>query len=226
MKKTLFISLTLLAIIGLWWCTTKQTTEEYVVDQSDILTHEQIIENIPLSELNEEEKQWLLQMREEEKLARDVYIALGQQRWTKTFSNIANSEQTHTDAIKDLLDRYQIEDPVKEDIYGVFTSPTLQNLYTTLLEQGKKSLLDALIVWATIEDLDIKDLQELTKTTDNEDITLTYANLEKGSRNHLRAYVKQIQKNWWTYIPQYISQTEYETIISSVQETGLHKNQQ
>gem|GEM_PF-6348096 len=44
------------------------------------------------------------------------------------------------------MDRYQIEDPVKEDIYGVFTSPTLQNLYTTLLEQGKKSLLDALIV--------------------------------------------------------------------------------
>jgi hypothetical protein len=93
------------------------------------------------------------------------------------------------------LDRYQIEDPVKDDTYGIFTSPVMQNLYTTLLEQGKKSLLDALIVGATIEDLDIKDLQELAKTTDNEDITLTYANLEKGSRNHLRAYIKQIQKN-------------------------------
>lgn len=153
----------LVAIIGLSWYTIKQTTEEYVVDQSGIITHDQIIGNIPLSELNKEEKQWLLQMREEEKLARDVYIALGQQRWVKTFSNIVKSEQTHTDAIKDLLDRYQIKDPVKDDTYGVFTSPTLQNLYTTLLEQWKKSLLDVLIVWATIEDLDIKDLQELTK---------------------------------------------------------------
>ncbi len=225
MKKTLFISLTLLTIIGLWWCTPQQPKDEYVVDQSDILTHNQIIQDIPLSELNEEEKQWLIQMREEEKLARDVYLALGQQRWTRIFSNIANSEQTHTDAIKDLLDRYQIEDPIKEDTYGVFTSPVLRNLYTILLEQGKKSLLDALIVGATIEDLDIKDLQELTKTTDNEDIILTYTNLEKGSRNHLRAYVKQIQKNWWTYTPQYISQTEYETILSSAQENGLKKNQ-
>ena len=233
MKKALLISLWAIWMISLFWCTTKESSvkeitaeNEYVVDQSDILTHDQIIADIPLSELNEEEKQWLIQMREEEKLARDVYIALGQQRWVKTFSNIANSEQTHTDAIKDLLDRYQIEDPIKDDTYGIFTSPVLQNLYNTLIEQGKKSLLDALIVGATIEDLDIKDLQELTKTTDNEDIILTYANLEKWSRNHLRAYVKQIQKNNWSYIPQYISQEEYNTIIASSQENGLKKNQQ
>lgn len=218
-------------MLSLFWCTTKEpsvkeiTTEEYVVDQSDILTHDQIIANIPLSELNEEEKQWLIQMREEEKLARDVYLALGKKRGVKTFTNIANSEQTHTDAIKDLLDRYEIVDPMAEDKEGIFISPELQNLYILLTEKGKNSLIDALIVGATIEDLDIKDLQELATKTDNQDMLLTYANLEKWSRNHLRAYIKQIEKNWWKYIPQYISQGEYNTIISSSQENGLRKNQ-
>ena len=68
----------------------------------------------------------------------------------------------------------------------------MQTLYDTLVEQGKYSLLDALMVGATIEDLDIKDLQEFSSQIDNEDILLVYSNLERGSRNHMRSFIKNI----------------------------------
>ena len=53
--------------------------------------------------------------------------------------------------------------------------------------------MDALIVGATVEDLDIKDLIDLLNKTDNPDIILVYNNLNKGSRNHLRAFIAQIE---------------------------------
>lgn len=179
-----------------------------------------MIEEIPKSQLNKDEIAGLILMREEEKLARDVYISLGEKWGTKIFSNISKSEQTHTDAIKVLLDRYDIEDPVRDDSIGVFVSPELIKLYASLFEQGSKSILDAFIVGAIIEDLDIKDLNELTAKTDKADILLTYENLNRGSRNHLRAYMKQIASNGGSYTPQYISQSEFDTIISSEQERG------
>lgn len=223
MKKTFILILWAFVLLWLFWCAQKVTTveETYTVDPSDILVQNQIIQNIATWDLNDEEKQWLIHMREEEKLARDVYTALWNKRWIQIFHNIAASEQTHTNAIKDLLDRYQITDPVTGDIYGEFTSQELQNLYTVLITKGESSLLDALIVWATIEDLDIKDLQWYMQKTDNEDILLTYKNLEKWSRNHLRAYIKQIQKNWGIYTPSYISQEAYDSIIASNQERWM-----
>ncbi len=58
----------------------------------------------------------LIQLREEEKLARDVYLYL-YTHWNQwIFSNIAKSEQQHMDAVKGLLDKYDIEDPVDIDI--------------------------------------------------------------------------------------------------------------
>ena len=124
-------------------------------------------------------------MREEEKLARDAYMALHDEWNVPIFNNIANSEQTHTDAVKTLLDTYGIEDPVSTDDRGIFTDQKLQTLYDDLVNQGGASLLEALIVGATIEDLDLKDLNELIAQTENQDILLVYNNLRKGSRNHI-----------------------------------------
>lgn len=176
-----------------------------------------LISGIKKSELTEKEKLGLLQMREEEKLARDVYTTLGSIWGTRIFSNIASSEQTHADAIKALLLRYDIKDPVTSDTVGVFTSKTTQELYNRLTTQGKVSLAEAFIVGTTIEDLDIHDLDILKSETTKEDILLTYNNLQKGSRNHLRAFVKASEGN---YKPQYISQADYDLIISSLQERG------
>ena len=193
---------------------------EYVIDQSDFIEGNELIKDIPESQLSNKEIDGLILMREEEKLARDVYNTLGEKWGMQIFTNIAKSEQTHTDAIKVLLDRYEIEDPVKNDSVGVFTSLELNGLYQNLLEQGNLSLLDALTVGAIVEDLDIKDLNELSAKTDNADIITTYNNLNKGSRNHLRAFMRLIKNNNGSYIPQYISQTEFDDIISSGQEKG------
>jgi hypothetical protein len=71
--------------------------------------------------------------------------------------------------------------------------------------------------------LDINDLQEFSKEIDNEDILIVYDNLERGSRNHMRSFTKNISRLGGTYIPQYISQAEYDSIISSQTERGGNK---
>ena len=194
--------------------------QESVAQKNNCVSNN-LIAGIPKASLNEEEKEGLILMREEEKLARDVYITLGNTYGIPVFKNISRAEQTHTDAIKALLERYNIDDPVKDNTVGVFTSPELSGLYKTLTDKGSKSLMDALMVGATIEDLDIKDLNELIKKSDNEDIIVTYKNLNKGSRNHMRAFARQISNRAGSYKPQYISQAEFETILSSPHERGF-----
>lgn len=195
---------------------------EYVVDVSDMVDGQTLIAGIKKSELSDKEIAGLIQMREEEKLAHDVYATLGDIWGMRVFSNISVSEQTHTDAIKVLLTRYGITDPVTNDTVGVFSSKAMQDLYNTLTTKGKTSLTDALVVGATIEDLDIKDLENLKKETSKEDILITYNNLQKGSRNHMRAFIKNIQANGGSYTPQYISQDEYNSIITASQERGRY----
>ena len=160
----------------------------------------------------------LVWMREEEKLARDVYQALSEMWDPPIFANIADSEQTHTDAVGDLLDRYGIQDPMADDVAGVFEDPTLQALYDDLVDQGSQSLVDALIVGATIEDMDIVDLH--LRRTGVAALDDVYANLEKGSRNHLRAFIRTLERQGGEYAPSYLTIAEYEAIISSPGERG------
>ncbi len=195
-------------------------TDEYVIDASDFLKVNEVLSAPKTSSLTEKEKQGLILMREEEKLAHDVYTTLGALYGARIFSNIAQSEQTHMDAVGGLISRYELVDPISGKGVGEFSSKELQGLYTKLVDQGKKSLVDALIVGATIEDLDIADLDRLMKETKSQDILTVYSNLEKGSRNHLRAFVKNITNNGGVYNPSYISREMYNTIIASPQERG------
>ncbi|MBP9749242.1 MAG: DUF2202 domain-containing protein [Candidatus Pacebacteria bacterium] len=175
---------------------------------------------LPVEDLSAEEQAGLLLMREEEKMARDVYTTLYAIWKAQTFANIAQSEQTHTEAVRDLLVKYNLTDPVTDDTVGVFVDKNLSALYLTLVERGRASLEEAFRVGAFIEDMDIADLVRLTAETDNKDIALVYSNLTRGSRNHLRAFVRQLERLGATYTPTYISVEEYESIISSGQETG------
>ena len=77
------------------------------------------------------------------------------------------------------------------------------------------------MVSATIEDLDIFDLDRLINETKNQDLLVLYKNLQKGSRNHLRAYVRNIQSYGGNYVPQYISDEAFKNIINSNQERGF-----
>lgn len=195
--------------------------DEYVVDESDYLEIAEYTEISNLTtDLSQVEIDGLMLMREEEKLARDVYTALAERWGVPIFSNIAASEETHMAVMGDLLSKYSLTDPVVVDVYGQFVNPELQELYNGLVERGSVSRTEAFQVGALIEDLDIYDLKTLLNQTTKEDIITVYKNLQKGSRNHLRAFVKQIEKNGETYTPTYISTSEYQSIISSGQERG------
>ena len=170
------------------------------------------------SSLEASDVEGLLYMREEEKLARDVYEFLGAKWNLAIFGSIAASEQTHTDSIATLLTRYGIPDPAVNTARGEFTIPAIQALYDQLVALGSTSVVDALTVGAMIEDLDIVDLQN--RATSVPDIQVVYENLEKGSRNHLRSFVTQLAQNGATYTPQYLTQAEFDEIVSSPTERG------
>jgi hypothetical protein len=157
-------------------------------------------------------------MREEETLALDVYVKLGEKWEAKVFSNISAAERTHAAAVKALLDRYSIADPAADHVAGSFVDPQLQSIYDQLVEQGEKSLVDALTVGATVEDLDLADLAALR--TDTADIAWVYDNLARGSRNHLRAFVRQLGRNDAEYTPTHITKAEFDSIIAGEMERG------
>lgn len=165
------------------------------------------------AQLDASESDYLLLMREEEKLARDTYITL-YDRWTlNVFSNISRSEQKHMDAVLTQLTRFGLEDPVTDDTVGVFTNDTLAGYYLDLVDQGEDSLLDALHVGAYVEELDIKDLWDAIEDTDEPTIISTYENLLAGSRNHLRAFAGQITSRGVAYEAQYLTQEEVDAIV-------------
>jgi hypothetical protein len=144
--------------------------------------------------LDANETAGLLQMREEEKLARDVYLTLYATWGKRVFSNIIESEQRHMDAIKSLLDKYHLDDPAAGKLVGEFTNSDIQSLYNELVLTGSKSLEDAFKVGVRIEELDIQDLTTLVKATDNLDIKRVYANLLKASQRHLSAFESQLDR--------------------------------
>jgi hypothetical protein len=191
------------------------------IDDSDYVFLHEYFDDLPKEDLSDGERDGLLLMREEEKLAHDVYMALYEKWGQRIFYNIARSEQTHTDTIADLLEKYDIEDPVTDTSLGAFKNEDLASLYETLVEQGSESLLNAYIVGATVEDLDISDLEKLMAETDNEDILAGYQNLTKGSRNHIRAYTRMIERENGTYEAQFISEEEYQDILNGNIEAGI-----
>ena len=151
--------------------------------------------------LSDAEKYWLTYIREEEKLARDVYLFL-YDTWKLTiFANISKSEQTHMDAIKTLLDRYELQDPAAGKGRGEFTNPDLQDLYDKLTWDGKASVVNALKVGVFIEETDIDDLKNGVASTKRKDIITVYNNLLQGSLNHLKAFVSNLAKFGVTYEP-------------------------
>jgi len=143
-------------------------------------------------DLSSIEKDGLIYMRLEEKLARDVYLTLGKIYNQKMFVNIPESEQRHMDAVKALLDKYEIPDPVSDNDIGSFANADFKKLYDELVTKGQKSFNDAMLVGKEIEEMDIKDLVERIEQTDNPDIKSVYENLKQGSVNHLRAFTKHL----------------------------------
>lgn len=179
------------------------------------------IDTFPFEDLSDGEIEAIKLMREEELLAKDVYTALYPVWNIPIFNNISKAENQHTTMIGLLIEKYELEDPGAGHEPGVFQNEDLQALYDALIEQGNLSLIDGLTVGATIEDVDIFDLEELMENVvDNQDITWVFDNLCRGSRNHMRAFYGNLVFRGADYVPQYISQEYFDEIISSQHEPG------
>lgn len=143
--------------------------------------------------ITQDEIDGLIYMRIEEKLARDVYTVMGTTWNAKVFLNIKVSEQAHMDAVKRMLDKFNITDPLLTDEVGVFPDPDFQALYDELIIQGNISLNEALLVGVGIEETDIADLEDqLANVVTNPGIINLYTNLKNASTNHLAAFNKNI----------------------------------
>lgn len=163
--------------------------------------------------LSLEEAEHLTYMREEEKMARDVYLLMYDTWNFDTFSSIADSEQTHMDTMLIKLVKYHLPDPVGDNDKGEFTNLYLQDLYNDLVGIGINSLVAGLDVGAIIEETDMIDIQEAIDHTDHADVVNAYQNLLDGSKNHLRAFVKALETQGVSYVPKLISQEFFDEIM-------------
>lgn len=172
----------------------------------------------PVDALSARDEAALLFMREEERLALDVYAVLADTWGLPIFANIADAEATHTDAVRVLLERYDLTDPVPSRDAGEFADVTLQAAYDEFIALGTRSLEDALRVGAMIEELDIADLR--ARPVDAPDVAQVFANLERGSRNHLRAFVGQLEQRGVAYSATYLPPSEVDEILAGDVERG------
>jgi len=169
--------------------------------------------------VTESEVEHLMYMREEEKLARDVYLTMYDTWGLGVFYNIAQSEEVHTEAVRAKIEKYALADPVIDDTVGAFVNKDIALLYDTLITQGRISELDALFVGGAIEEIDMIDIQHAIDEAEHRDIKRVYENLMAGSKNHLRAFVAEIEKRGVKYPAQYLDQQAVDQILSGL--TGM-----
>jgi len=138
--------------------------------------------------LTAQQKTTLAALAEEEKLAHDVYVALGADNGDVRFSRIATAEQAHLSALRTLMTRYGVTDPTAGRATGAFTSSTVARHYTDLVARGTTSLAAALEVGRGIERADITDLNAAGQDLQAADVAMVYAHLSMASAQHLRAF--------------------------------------
>ncbi|MCE1197733.1 MAG: DUF2202 domain-containing protein [Marinilabiliales bacterium] len=168
--------------------------------------------------LNATEQTDLLKMQQEEKLARDVYAFLAEKFGNGVFSRISEAENRHMNAILLLLSNEGI---VKADAArGLFDTKEFTDLYQSLTTKGAAGLNEANGVGALIEELDIRDLTVASGNTVNQNILMVFENLTRGSRNHLRAFNRQLTAAGLSYQPIYLTSSAFQEIVSGNMENG------
>jgi len=226
--KERFLAVVLVAFIAIGAAVAMQPSERGALqDESsatflNVVSIRDAVDAMPKEDLNQSESEGILYMREEEKMARDAYWTFGDRYGLPVFENIAEAEETHMDSVKVLMDKYDLTDPILEA--GEFANSDLQAMYDDLVERGNSSAEEALRVGAVIEETDIQDLKDRLAETDNEDITMVYESLMRGSRNHLRAFVNNLERRGIDYTPAVLSQEEYDQIVGTPIERGPYQS--
>jgi hypothetical protein len=172
-----------------------------------------------VDDLTQAEIEGLLLMREEEKMAGDVYDYFYEAYGLQVFDRISNSEVKHSTSVLSLIEYFGLTDPAVAEV-GVFTNPEIQALYNQLTAAGSTVEL-ALSTGAFIEEYDIADLQKLIAATTNADIIMVYTNLEKGSNNHLGAFTSSLATYGIAYEPQILKADEYAEILAGANSNGM-----
>ena len=196
------------------------------IEEGEIVVETAVLPISTSSTLTDTEIEALQFMREEEKLARDVYLSLYEQWGLPIFQNIAGSEQTHMDTVLSLMQRYEIADSAANHGPGQFANTDLQALYDQLIASGSQSLGDALRVGALIEETDIADLESRLATIQNTEIIQAFNNLSQGSFNHLRSYAGMLERQTGeVYQPQVLTAAAYADILAGSQNGMGSQNQ-
>jgi hypothetical protein len=169
--------------------------------------------------LSETEIAALLKMKEEEKLARDIYSSMYQKWNSQIFSRISAAENNHLNAINLLIKNYGLADSLIGDA-GIFSNIDIQDLYNQLVISASGSIDEAYRTGALVEEMDIKDLTESLLNVSNENVVLVFDNLLKGSRNHMRAFDRQLTFLGISYAPAYLDQADFDQIVNSAMEMG------
>ncbi|NOR75259.1 MAG: DUF2202 domain-containing protein [Draconibacterium sp.] len=175
------------------------------------------------TDLTDSEKEGIQLMCEEEKLAHDVYQFLYQKWGIPVFNNISNAETRHFDAVGYLLKNFEIEDPALPEV-GKFTNHEITFLYDSLTQKGSETLTEALKVGAFIEEFDIADLRKLIAINSDTIIDGVYQNLLRGSNNHLRAFIGQLDSRNEVYTPIILSKMVFAEIVEGEHERGSIDN--
>lgn len=212
MKKILFLSVVVMLGFGF----------SYINSDSGVMNNVAPFDtsycravDLPKQDISKDEESELKYMREEEKMAHDFYVVMYEKWGLRPFSNISKAEQRHMSVVKSMLDKYSIEDPISDMTPGIFSNNDIKELYNNLLEQGNKSAIDALKAGAEIEEVDIVDLMKAIDNTDNKDLKLVYNNIMNGSYNHLRAFVRVLDRRGVEYVPKHLDKNLFDEIINN-----------
>ena len=189
--KVLFMATTVMSLLLFTQCTDVTAPEKVNTDLPDQV----MLATQGNGNLDDVEKADLLYMREEEKLARDMYNFLYETWGTPIFAQIVPSEERHMEALKRLIDKHkmtEIDPVVLEPDPGEFVNEKIQALYDFLEEKGILSETDALEVGKMVEDIDIEDLLHFMTRVDNDDIYQVYGKICDASYLHQAAFEGQL----------------------------------
>ena len=199
MKKTLLIVVALVSFTTFAFAGGDQNQNRHDGELGEGPTKKERIANpnedaLQVRQLEEYQEDIIYGIYEEEKVARDVYITLGEMYpEEKTFANIQLSEQTHMDAVRNLCVKYGISIPDVDQNVGEFYLEGMKGLYDSFVNEGAVSKLAALVVGQKIEIMDIEDLAEASNDMPI-DVQKVFTNLMNGSINHLAAFINAIER--------------------------------
>jgi hypothetical protein len=151
---------------------------------------------------------------DEERMAGELYLALGEKHAAQPFRNIPRAEARHRALLENLATRAGLPArPAPER--GHFATAVIQARYDTLLARGQVSLIEALKVGALVEEQDIADLRALAATTDHPELKAAIAALERGSRHHLNAFVRNLRARGVEYEAQVLPPAELSQLTTT-----------